>query len=85
MAVNIHRSPNRAFHLIFRLLRCASGPEGRKLLAKAGIETSRLDPPMNFVPWITINGKRSGDAFYDLKKNLCDAMKPTLPPQCTKQ
>ncbi|VDO26079.1 unnamed protein product, partial [Onchocerca flexuosa] len=67
-----------------RILRCAEGEEGRRLLAKAGIETLHLQPPLNFVPWILINGKRSSDAFYDLKKNLCDALDP-VPDECKEQ
>lgn len=66
------------------ILRCAEGEEGRRLLAEAGVETERLQPPLNFVPWIMINGIRSSDAFYDLKKNLCDALDP-VPDQCKKQ
>ncbi|VBB33077.1 unnamed protein product [Acanthocheilonema viteae] len=63
------------------ILLCAEGKEGRRLLAKAGAETERLQPPLNFVPWIMINEIRSSDAFYDLKKNLCDALDP-IPDQC---
>uniref|UniRef100_A0A0R3RSY6 Gamma interferon inducible lysosomal thiol reductase n=1 Tax=Elaeophora elaphi TaxID=1147741 RepID=A0A0R3RSY6_9BILA len=72
------RIPNK------RILQCAEGEEGRKLLAKAGEETEHLLPPLNFVPWILINGTRSSDAFYDLKKNLCDALDP-VPDQCKEQ
>lgn len=68
----------------FSILRCAEGEEGRRLLAKAGAETKRLQPPLNFVPWIMINEKRSSDAFYDLKKNLCDTLNP-VPDQCKEQ
>ncbi|KAM3719871.1 GILT-like protein [Dirofilaria immitis] len=66
------------------ILRCAEGEEGRRLLAKAGTETHHLKPPLNFVPWIMINEKRSSDAFYDLKKNVCDALDP-VPDQCKEQ
>uniref|UniRef100_A0A915PJB8 Uncharacterized protein n=1 Tax=Setaria digitata TaxID=48799 RepID=A0A915PJB8_9BILA len=66
------------------ILRCAQGQDGRRLLAEAGAETERLQPPLSFVPWIMINGKRSSDAFYDLKKNLCDVLDP-LPEQCNNQ
>ncbi|VDK85858.1 unnamed protein product [Litomosoides sigmodontis] len=67
-----------------RILLCAEGKEGRRLLAKAGAETQHLRPPLNFVPWIMINDTRSSDAFYDLKKNLCDALDP-VPDQCKEQ
>lgn len=66
------------------MLVCAGGKEGRRLLAKAGAVTEHLQPPLNFVPWIMINEKRSSDAFYDLKKNLCDALDP-VPGQCKEQ
>ncbi|EFO24944.1 interferon gamma-inducible thiol reductase [Loa loa] len=66
------------------ILRCAEGKEGRRLLAKAGAETKHLQPPLNFVPWILINGNRSSDAFYDLKTNLCNALNP-VPDQCKEQ
>ena len=35
---------------------CAEGPEGSKLLHQAGVATERLEPKLNFVPWIVING-----------------------------
>ncbi|CAG9533620.1 unnamed protein product [Cercopithifilaria johnstoni] len=66
------------------ILLCAEGKKGRRLLAKAGIETKSLQPPLYFIPWIMINEARSSDAFYDLKKNLCDALDP-IPDQCKEQ
>ncbi|KHN73460.1 GILT-like protein C02D5.2, partial [Toxocara canis] len=66
---------------VSRLLDCASGPEGRRLLARAGQLTMQLQPPLTFVPWITLDGIRSVDAMYDLTENLCNSLIPP-PPQC---
>uniref|UniRef100_F1LC97 GILT-like protein n=1 Tax=Ascaris suum TaxID=6253 RepID=F1LC97_ASCSU len=66
---------------VSRLLDCASGIEGRRLLARAGQVTMQLQPPLTFVPWITLDGVRSVDAMYDLTENLCNRLIPP-PPQC---
>ncbi|EYC38700.1 hypothetical protein Y032_0701g1651 [Ancylostoma ceylanicum] len=60
---------------------CATGPRGRRLLALAGSRTASLQPRLDFVPWIVINGERNGDALYDLTENLCKSLEPA-PEQC---
>lgn len=60
---------------------CATGPIGRRLLATAGLRTASLKPPLDFVPWIMIDGERNSDAYYDLTENLCKKLKPA-PDEC---
>uniref|UniRef100_A0A0K0DE87 Gamma interferon inducible lysosomal thiol reductase n=1 Tax=Angiostrongylus cantonensis TaxID=6313 RepID=A0A0K0DE87_ANGCA len=60
---------------------CATGPIGRRLLAAAGLRTASLKPPLDFVPWIMIDGERNSDAYYDLTENLCKKLKPA-PDEC---
>ncbi|GMT12972.1 hypothetical protein PFISCL1PPCAC_4269, partial [Pristionchus fissidentatus] len=55
---------------------CATGPNGRKLLALAGAKTASLSPRLTFVPWIRLNGDRVVDALYDLPGNLCKLLEP---------
>lgn len=51
-----------------KLMECATGPRGRRLLAVSGQKTAGLQPPLDFVPWIIIDGERSVDAMYDLRE-----------------
>ncbi|VDM52128.1 unnamed protein product [Angiostrongylus costaricensis] len=60
---------------------CATGLIGRRLLATAGLRTASLNPPLDFVPWIMIDGERNSDAYYDLTENLCKKLKPA-PDEC---
>ncbi|VDK45184.1 unnamed protein product [Anisakis simplex] len=66
------------------IMACASGAEGRGLLADAGAQTSQLQPPLNFVPWITINGFRSVNSVYNLFQELCNQLIPQ-PDVCLRQ
>lgn len=63
-----------------RIRECAKGKRGRRLLALSGQKTVGLNPALDFVPWVMIDGVRNGDAFYDLTQNVCQAMKnPSQP------
>ncbi|KAK0394715.1 hypothetical protein QR680_000894 [Steinernema hermaphroditum] len=64
-----------------RMRTCAEGERGRRLLALAGQRTAALQPPLTFVPWITIDGTRVNDAFYDLRENVCKRLEP-MPEEC---
>ncbi|CAB3403388.1 unnamed protein product [Caenorhabditis bovis] len=64
-----------------RMRECATGPRGRRLLALSGQKTAGLEPPIDFIPWIVIDGRRNSDALYDLSQNLCESMKP-MPSEC---
>ncbi|TMS34521.1 hypothetical protein L596_002096 [Steinernema carpocapsae] len=64
-----------------RLKKCAEGERGRRLLALAGQQTAALTPPLTFVPWVTIDGSRVTDAYYDLRENLCKRLEP-MPEEC---
>uniref|UniRef100_A0A7E4VZI8 Gamma interferon inducible lysosomal thiol reductase n=1 Tax=Panagrellus redivivus TaxID=6233 RepID=A0A7E4VZI8_PANRE len=62
------------------LRECASGPQGRALLAEAGLKTRELDPKMTFVPWVVLDGKR---AYYhrNIDKEVCGRLEP-MPEEC---
>uniref|UniRef100_A0AC35U731 Gamma interferon inducible lysosomal thiol reductase GILT n=1 Tax=Rhabditophanes sp. KR3021 TaxID=114890 RepID=A0AC35U731_9BILA len=60
---------------------CSTTKEGRQLLAIAGRKTAALNPGINFVPWVMIDGKREIDAYYALEENLCNRLSPK-PEQC---
>lgn len=67
---------NRAARLSQRqMLTCAKGRQGRVLHHQMGQETKRLSPPLHFVPWVIIEGRRSPKAHRGLKAQLCLALK----------
>ena len=50
---------------------CASYGEGNKLMYKLSVATSSLNPPHQYAPWVTVNGKHSENATDDLRTFLC--------------
>ncbi|EER17337.1 Gamma-interferon-inducible lysosomal thiol reductase precursor, putative [Perkinsus marinus ATCC 50983] len=67
--------------------RCYSSPErSAKLEEAARKETESLDPPKQFVPWITdIEGHQLPDAHADFKGYVCDYLRNNsyaMPPVC---
>lgn len=50
---------------------CVNGKKGNDLMYKLSTETSALNPPHKYAPWVTIDGKHSPDAENDLKAFLC--------------
>ncbi|CAK8671419.1 unnamed protein product [Clavelina lepadiformis] len=65
---------------------CAEGPEGSKLLHQAGVATERLEPKLNFVPWIVINGMHTDEmqaaALKDLTSVVCETYQGVKPAEC---
>nr|CAB3255258.1 gamma-interferon-inducible lysosomal thiol reductase [Phallusia mammillata] len=66
---------------------CALGPEGNDLLHTAGVETKALEPKLNWVPWIVINGVHSDEiqsaATNDLLSLICETYQGEKPSECT--
>lgn len=56
--------------------KCTMSPHGRQLLAHSGARTAKLQPRLDFVPWVMLDGERVVDALYGLKENLCKRMDP---------
>ncbi|VDD88413.1 unnamed protein product [Enterobius vermicularis] len=65
------------------IIKCATGRRGRFLLALAGKKTAKLDPPLNNVPLLYLDGEKSIDAFYNLEEAVCNKMQPK-PAECAK-
>lgn len=55
---------------------CAEGPLGNSLEHKMAKKTDALQPPHQYVPWVTLNGvhtdKIQNEAESDLKKLICE-------------
>eukprot|EP00731_Ephydatia_muelleri_P030111 Em0021g634a len=64
---------------------CYTGDLGHELELMYANETDSLNPPHQYTPWVTINGKHSTEAEGgDLIKAICDAYKgPDKPDACT--
>lgn len=56
------------------LQKCAEGDKGAALEANAGKETTSLNPKLNFVPWIVVNGAPIGADFENLDRYVCAAL-----------
>lgn len=56
------------------LQKCAEGDKGAALEADAGKETTSLNPKLNFVPWIVVNGAPIGADFENLDRYVCVAL-----------
>lgn len=68
---------------------CADGPEGIRLMHKIAVRTNQLEPPHNYVPWLTFNGIHREDYNDEAMSNLlglvCDLYKGTSKPKiCVK-
>uniref|UniRef100_H2YDR8 Saposin A-type domain-containing protein n=1 Tax=Ciona savignyi TaxID=51511 RepID=H2YDR8_CIOSA len=65
---------------------CASGADGATLMHRVGVATEALNPTLNWVPWITINGMHTDHiqsmAVDDLHTLVCDTYKGTKPAEC---
>ena len=65
---------------------CSKGKEGNALMHKSAQLTDALQPPHNWVPWITINGVHTDqiqqEAVSDLAKLLCDSYTGVKPQEC---
>jgi len=56
--------------------KCQSGPQGNMLEHEMAEKTNALEPPHQYVPWITMNGKHTNqiqnEATSNLLKLVCD-------------
>lgn len=66
--------------------KCASGAEGNKLEHEMAARTNALEPPHQYVPWVTMNGKHTNEiqneATENLLKLVCDNYMGTKPSAC---
>ena len=65
---------------------CSAGPYSTILQLEMSNKTNSLEPPQNWIPWITIDGKHSDDiqtlAEKDLQKLICDYYREEKPIEC---
>jgi len=52
---------------------CAHGSDGTQLYTQLAINTEALNPPLEHVPWITINNTYNHDAETNLLRTVCNA------------
>lgn len=65
---------------------CAKGSLGNKLEHEMALKTEALDPPHNYVPWVTVNGVHTEDMEKAAEKNLlslvCTTYQGQPPEEC---
>lgn len=65
---------------------CSENSKGRNLEHEMAVKTDALDPPQNFIPWITINKKGSEEinnrANKDLLNLICNSFEGERPSPC---
>ncbi|KAH7953678.1 hypothetical protein HPB49_011119 [Dermacentor silvarum] len=68
--------------------RCSSGPEGTQLLLDMGKRTRNHKPPIQYVPWIEVNGAHNATiqekAQVELFGFACELLEPDAPRICKK-
>jgi hypothetical protein len=57
---------------IEEILLCAKGDEGNEIMREMGAKTMNLKDPLEYSPWIIVNGQRNSIAQNDLQKVICD-------------
>jgi interferon, gamma-inducible protein 30 len=56
-----------------KIMACVNGEEGDELERKAEEATAALDPPHQYVPWVTVNGVPIGSDMDNLVTYICAA------------
>ncbi|KAM9844510.1 gamma-interferon-inducible lysosomal thiol reductase [Aulostomus maculatus] len=69
-----------------RVMGCAKGDLGNQLMHQNALKTEALDPPHQFVPWVTVNGKHTDElqdkAMSSLFSLVCSMYQGTKPEAC---
>lgn len=69
-----------------KIMACANGDQGNQLEHMMAEITADLNPPHQYVPWVTLNGvhtnKIQNEAMSDLLSLICDAYKGPKPSAC---
>ncbi|KAJ1085489.1 hypothetical protein NDU88_005621 [Pleurodeles waltl] len=69
-----------------KIMQCANGDLGNKLMHENAQRTQRLDPPHKFVPWIVVNGKHTDElqskALSALFNLICETYTGPKPIAC---
>ncbi|XP_060753898.1 gamma-interferon-inducible lysosomal thiol reductase-like [Neoarius graeffei] len=77
-------SPDSSFDDV---MACVNGDEGNQLMHQNAKATAALQPPHEYVPWVTINGEHTDDlqekAMNSLFLLVCSLYKGKAPPACS--
>ncbi|PWA14022.1 hypothetical protein CCH79_00016995 [Gambusia affinis] len=69
-----------------KVMSCVNGDMGMQLMHQNALQTKALNPPHQYVPWITINGVHTEDlqdkAMSSLFALVCSMYKGTKPAAC---
>jgi hypothetical protein len=73
---NVTNAVNKCYQQIFdsdfsEIYSCAK-ERGNDLLDRMGNETNKLDPNLNYVPWITFNNIRNEESETKFLKSVCN-------------
>lgn len=68
-----------------KILDCANGPLGNKIEHDNGVKTNSVQPAINWVPWVTVNGQPLGDDTTTLIATVCKAYKGSNVPSACQQ
>ncbi|EAY76352.1 hypothetical protein OsI_04287 [Oryza sativa Indica Group] len=61
---------------------CYNSGYGTQLQLQYAAETNALQPPHQFVPWVTVNGRPLGDDYTNFEAYICRAYDGELPEAC---
>ncbi|XP_044076169.1 gamma-interferon-inducible lysosomal thiol reductase isoform X1 [Siniperca chuatsi] len=68
------------------IMSCVKGDQGKQLMHQNALKTNALNPPHQYVPWVTINGEHTEDlqdkAMSSLFTLVCSMYKGPKPAAC---
>ncbi|XP_058734469.1 gamma-interferon-responsive lysosomal thiol protein-like [Vicia villosa] len=65
------------------IMKCSNGGNGTELGQKYIKETTKLNPPLSFVPWVVVNNQPIGKDYENFTYHACKAYKgATIPQAC---
>jgi len=70
-----------------KITTCADGAEGLSLMHEMAVATAALNPPHQYVPWVTVNGQHTDamqtDIMNDMTSFVCRTYTGTKPDVCS--
>jgi len=62
---------------------CSNADEGKQLEHQMAVKTEQLNPPHQYVPWLTLNGYPSTALSSNMLATICNAYTGTKPSACS--
>mmetsp|Transcript_2906 Transcript_2906/g.6943 ORF Transcript_2906/g.6943 Transcript_2906/m.6943 type:complete len:175 (-) Transcript_2906:617-1141(-) len=84
MLQHVQDCANEASLSYDKIQNCYSGPDGDKCVTNAADKTNNLQPPHQYTPWVTVNGRHLAGAQH-LISVVCSEIKSATKPDICSQ